>query len=67
LVEADSAETLVSTVAKAPRQTKVTKKGKSPAMMQTTNTHNQVSPLRPRSARAAKGPIRKKPGHPRVG
>jgi uncharacterized Zn finger protein len=67
LVEADSAETLVSAVTKSSEQTKATKKGKSPAVTQTANTQNQASPLRLRSARAAKGPIGKKPGQPRVG
>ncbi len=66
LVEADSVESLVSAVAEAPGQTKAAKKGKSPAATQTANTQNQASPLRMRSARAAKSPIRKKHGHPRA-
>lgn len=66
LVEASSVKTLVSPVAKAAGQTKATKKGKSPAVMQTADTQNQASPLRIRSARAAKSPIRKKHALPRA-
>jgi uncharacterized Zn finger protein len=66
IVEADSPETLVSAIAKAPGRTKATKKGKSSVVVQPADALNDASPLRIRSARAAKSSIGKKHGHGRA-
>jgi uncharacterized Zn finger protein len=66
MVEADSPETPVSAITKPPGRTKMTKTGKSPVVMPTADAQNDASPLRIRSARAAKSPLRKKHGHGRV-